>query len=161
MLSFAHNSIHVLTQSSWAGQFVDADQVMPLLCIVEQAAAICIHAWPSSQLAVHAEVNLHAGNLLKVTEGPDAGKLALLDFGLVAEIPGNIRAAMVLPLARSKATPVGKLTCSRCSSSLPVAGKSCSSKCIVCCALSTKLYMTDQITITVVADVRAECLQCR
>ena len=29
----------------------------------------------------------HPGNLLKVTEGPHAGKLALLDFGLVAEIP--------------------------------------------------------------------------
>ena len=26
------------------------------------------------------------GNLLKVTEGHDAGKLALLDFGLVAEV---------------------------------------------------------------------------
>ena len=29
----------------------------------------------------------HAGNLLKVTEGPNAGKLALLDLGLVAEVP--------------------------------------------------------------------------
>ena len=29
----------------------------------------------------------HPGNLLKVTEGPHTGKLALLDFGLVAEIP--------------------------------------------------------------------------
>ena len=29
----------------------------------------------------------HPGNLLKVTEGAAAGKLALLDFGLVAEIP--------------------------------------------------------------------------
>eukprot|EP00879_Flechtneria_rotunda_P007223 GHRR01007579.1.p1 GENE.GHRR01007579.1~~GHRR01007579.1.p1 ORF type:complete len:633 (+),score=243.40 GHRR01007579.1:333-2231(+) len=37
----------------------------------------------------------HPGNLLKVTEGPDAGKLALLDFGLVAEIPARDRAAMV------------------------------------------------------------------
>uniref|UniRef100_A0A383VLQ5 ABC1 atypical kinase-like domain-containing protein n=1 Tax=Tetradesmus obliquus TaxID=3088 RepID=A0A383VLQ5_TETOB len=37
----------------------------------------------------------HPGNLLKVTEGPDAGKLALLDFGLVAEIPAQDRAAMV------------------------------------------------------------------
>ena len=37
----------------------------------------------------------HPGNLLKVTEGPDAGKLALLDFGLVAEIPAPDRAAMV------------------------------------------------------------------
>jgi hypothetical protein len=33
--------------------------------------------------------------LLQVTEGPDAGKLALLDFGLVAEIPAQDRAAMV------------------------------------------------------------------
>ena len=32
----------------------------------------------------------HPGNLLKVTEGPDAGKLALLDFGLVAEIPAQV-----------------------------------------------------------------------
>ncbi|PNW83358.1 hypothetical protein CHLRE_05g246552v5 [Chlamydomonas reinhardtii] len=33
----------------------------------------------------------HPGNLLKVTEGPHAGKLALLDFGLVAEIPAEDR----------------------------------------------------------------------
>jgi predicted unusual protein kinase regulating ubiquinone biosynthesis (AarF/ABC1/UbiB family) len=32
---------------------------------------------------------------VQVTEGPDAGKLALLDFGLVAEIPPQDRAAMV------------------------------------------------------------------
>ncbi|KAG2445070.1 hypothetical protein HYH02_008937 [Chlamydomonas schloesseri] len=37
----------------------------------------------------------HPGNLLKVTEGPHAGKLALLDFGLVAEIPAADRQAMV------------------------------------------------------------------
>lgn len=37
----------------------------------------------------------HPGNLLKVTEGPHAGKLALLDFGLVAEIPPVDREAMV------------------------------------------------------------------
>ncbi|KAG2496070.1 hypothetical protein HYH03_005989 [Edaphochlamys debaryana] len=37
----------------------------------------------------------HPGNLLKVTEGPHAGKLALLDFGLVAEIPSADRQAMV------------------------------------------------------------------
>ncbi|GLC69551.1 hypothetical protein PLESTF_000846400 [Pleodorina starrii] len=37
----------------------------------------------------------HPGNLLKVTEGPHAGKLALLDFGLVAEIPQKDRQAMV------------------------------------------------------------------
>ncbi|KAJ9519587.1 hypothetical protein QJQ45_000673 [Haematococcus lacustris] len=37
----------------------------------------------------------HPGNLLKVTEGPDSGKLALLDFGLVAEIPPADREAMV------------------------------------------------------------------
>lgn len=29
----------------------------------------------------------HPGNLLKITEGPDAGKLCLLDFGLVARVP--------------------------------------------------------------------------
>jgi len=29
----------------------------------------------------------HPGNLLKITEGPDEGKLCLLDFGLVAEVP--------------------------------------------------------------------------
>lgn len=29
----------------------------------------------------------HPGNLLKVIDGPDAGKLCLLDFGLVAKIP--------------------------------------------------------------------------
>lgn len=29
----------------------------------------------------------HPGNLLKVTEGPHAGKLCMLDFGLVAEVP--------------------------------------------------------------------------
>lgn len=37
----------------------------------------------------------HPGNLLKVTEGPGTGKLALLDFGLVAEIPPPDREAMV------------------------------------------------------------------
>lgn len=37
----------------------------------------------------------HPGNLLKVTEGPHKGKLALLDFGLVAEIPAADRQAMV------------------------------------------------------------------
>ena len=31
----------------------------------------------------------------QVTEGPHAGKLALLDFGLVAEIPASDRQAMV------------------------------------------------------------------
>jgi hypothetical protein len=36
-----------------------------------------------------------AGNLLKVTEGPSAGKLALLDFGLVAEVPAPDREAMI------------------------------------------------------------------
>ena len=35
------------------------------------------------------------GNLLKVTAGPDAGKLCLLDFGLVAEVPEPDREAMV------------------------------------------------------------------
>lgn len=35
------------------------------------------------------------GLLLQVTEGPNAGKLALLDFGLVAEIPPPDRAAMI------------------------------------------------------------------
>mmetsp|Transcript_6338 Transcript_6338/g.15184 ORF Transcript_6338/g.15184 Transcript_6338/m.15184 type:complete len:662 (+) Transcript_6338:167-2152(+) len=37
----------------------------------------------------------HPGNLLKITEGPNAGKLALIDFGLVAEIPSKDREAMV------------------------------------------------------------------
>ncbi|KAK9915022.1 hypothetical protein WJX75_003712 [Coccomyxa subellipsoidea] len=37
----------------------------------------------------------HPGNLLKVTEGPHAGKLALLDFGLVSELPAADREAMV------------------------------------------------------------------
>jgi hypothetical protein len=37
----------------------------------------------------------HPGNLLKVTEGPHAGKLALLDFGLVAEIP-SVRCLLLL-----------------------------------------------------------------
>lgn len=37
----------------------------------------------------------HTGNLLKVTSGPDAGKLCLLDFGLVAEVPEPDREAMV------------------------------------------------------------------
>jgi hypothetical protein len=35
------------------------------------------------------------GNILCVTEGPYEGKLALLDFGLVAEVPPADRAAMV------------------------------------------------------------------
>ncbi|GAX80969.1 hypothetical protein CEUSTIGMA_g8404.t1 [Chlamydomonas eustigma] len=37
----------------------------------------------------------HPGNLLKITSGEDEGKLALLDFGLVAEIPQQDREAMV------------------------------------------------------------------
>lgn len=37
----------------------------------------------------------HPGNLLRVSEGPHKGKLALLDFGLVAEIPAPDREAMV------------------------------------------------------------------
>lgn len=36
----------------------------------------------------------HPGNLLKITAGPEAGKLALLDFGLVAEIPEHDREAV-------------------------------------------------------------------
>lgn len=43
----------------------------------------------------HFHSDPHPGNLLKVTEGPHAGKLALLDFGLVAEIPTADREAMV------------------------------------------------------------------
>lgn len=38
---------------------------------------------------------IKTGNLLKVTSGPDAGKLCLLDFGLVAEVPEPDREAMV------------------------------------------------------------------
>ena len=38
---------------------------------------------------------LFTGNLLKVTEGEHAGKLCLLDFGLVAEVPPADREAMV------------------------------------------------------------------
>lgn len=37
----------------------------------------------------------HPGNLLKVVEGEHVGKLALLDFGLVAEVPQRDREAMV------------------------------------------------------------------
>ena len=37
----------------------------------------------------------HPGNLLKITEGEDAGKLALIDFGLVATIPEPDRRSMV------------------------------------------------------------------
>jgi len=33
--------------------------------------------------------------LFQVTHGPNAGKLALLDFGLVAEVPAADREAMV------------------------------------------------------------------
>ena len=32
---------------------------------------------------------------MQVTEGPHAGKLALLDFGLLAEVPAPDREAMV------------------------------------------------------------------
>lgn len=44
----------------------------------------------------------------QVTEGPDSGKLALLDFGLVAEIPQQDRAAMVsatIHLVRAASLP--------------------------------------------------------
>ncbi|CAJ1368415.1 unnamed protein product [Effrenium voratum] len=37
----------------------------------------------------------HPGNLLKVTEGPDEGKLCLLDFGLVAQVPRKDREIII------------------------------------------------------------------
>lgn len=37
----------------------------------------------------------HPGNLLKITEGEDAGKLCLLDFGLVAQVPQSDRDIIV------------------------------------------------------------------
>eukprot|EP00439_Symbiodinium_sp_Y106_P004801 s5089_g1.t1 len=37
----------------------------------------------------------HPGNLLKITEGPDAGKLCLLDFGLVAQVPREDRELII------------------------------------------------------------------
>eukprot|EP00913_Durusdinium_trenchii_P006886 g6477.t1 len=37
----------------------------------------------------------HPGNLLKITEGDDAGKLCLLDFGLVAQVPRKDRDIIV------------------------------------------------------------------
>mmetsp|Transcript_97166 Transcript_97166/g.245055 ORF Transcript_97166/g.245055 Transcript_97166/m.245055 type:complete len:865 (-) Transcript_97166:164-2758(-) len=37
----------------------------------------------------------HPGNLLKITEGPDEGKLCLLDFGLVAQVPRSDRDTIV------------------------------------------------------------------
>lgn len=37
----------------------------------------------------------HPGNLLKITEGEDAGKLCLLDFGLVAQVPKQDREIIV------------------------------------------------------------------
>jgi len=37
----------------------------------------------------------HPGNLLKITDGPDEGKLCLLDFGLVAEVPQKDRDIIV------------------------------------------------------------------
>jgi len=37
----------------------------------------------------------HPGNLLKITDGPDAGKLCLLDFGLVAQVPKEDRSTIV------------------------------------------------------------------
>eukprot|EP00403_Amphidinium_massartii_P020491 CAMPEP_0178400598 /NCGR_PEP_ID=MMETSP0689_2-20121128/15872_1 /TAXON_ID=160604 /ORGANISM="Amphidinium massartii, Strain CS-259" /LENGTH=889 /DNA_ID=CAMNT_0020021399 /DNA_START=21 /DNA_END=2690 /DNA_ORIENTATION=+ len=37
----------------------------------------------------------HPGNLLCITEGPDAGKLCLLDFGLVARVPEDARDIIV------------------------------------------------------------------
>lgn len=37
----------------------------------------------------------HPGNLLKITEGPDEGKLCILDFGLVAQVPKEDRDTIV------------------------------------------------------------------
>jgi len=37
----------------------------------------------------------HPGNLLKIVDGPDAGKLCLLDFGLVAQVPVRDRDLIV------------------------------------------------------------------
>lgn len=84
---------------------------MSLLCQVSllldtYARAILLCTWPApvrlpiyQSLSVLSPISFHSdphpGNLLKVTEGPHAGKLALLDFGLVAEIPTADREAMV------------------------------------------------------------------
>ena len=51
--------------------------------------------FPPSLSLVLLSSNAATGNLLKVTSGPDAGKLCLLDFGLVAEVPEPDREAMV------------------------------------------------------------------
>ena len=63
-----------------------------LLCSIEVHSLLC-RWWHSSQLMCAGDP--HPGNLLKITEGSHAGKLALLDFGLVAEIPAADRDAMV------------------------------------------------------------------
>jgi hypothetical protein len=49
--------------------------------------------------------------VVQVTEGPDAGKLALLDFGLVAEIPAQDRAAMVRGLQQQQRQRCGSCFC--------------------------------------------------
>ena len=52
-------------------------------------------ARPTTALTPHGLPISFLGNLLKDTEGPNAGKLCLLDFGLVAEVPPADREAMV------------------------------------------------------------------
>ena len=51
--------------------------------------------WLSGHLNFPFPVSLLTSPSVQVTEGPHAGKLALLDFGLVAEIPASDRQAMV------------------------------------------------------------------
>ena len=46
-------------------------------------------------LSTYSHCSLGASHGLQVTEGPHTGKLALLDFGLVAQIPESDREAMV------------------------------------------------------------------
>lgn len=69
----------------------------PRLCsaLALRGRPMCALPPPMSALTSPALPFTLAGNLLKVTEGEHAGKLCLLDFGLVAEVPPADREAMV------------------------------------------------------------------
>lgn len=64
--------------------------------LASQASPHCAHALHiATLLTLRRLPSQNTGNLLKVTEGEHAGKLCLLDFGLVAEVPAPDREAMV------------------------------------------------------------------
>ena len=60
------------------------------------SAAVCPHfGFVCSMVDQLGARHAHGSMRMQVTEGPHAGRLALIDFGLVAEVPAPDRAAML------------------------------------------------------------------